>query len=242
MNIIPAIDIRDGNCVRLLYGEYDRETRYDVNAVALATRYADLGLTQLHTVDLDGARDGKPANTGLLKQMSAASDAQMQVGGGIRDSQHIQELLDAGVSRVVIGSLAIDDPDTVKGWFDAFGGERIVLALDVRLNKDAVPMVCTKAWTHTSDRTLFDTIDAYVASGLRHVLCTDIARDGALSGPSIALYQQLVTRYPTLGIQASGGVASIHDLHALRDVGVAGAITGKALLEGNITDEEIRSF
>ncbi|MEL6869475.1 MAG: 1-(5-phosphoribosyl)-5-[(5-phosphoribosylamino)methylideneamino]imidazole-4-carboxamide isomerase [Pseudomonadota bacterium] len=242
MQIIPAIDIRDGRCVRLLHGEYDKETRYDVDPVTLATHYSNLGLSTLHLVDLDGARDGNPVNTALFKRIADATRASIQVGGGIRSAAQINELFEVGVSRVVVGSLAVESPQTVAAWLQEFGGHRIVLALDVRIDAQGTPFVCTRAWTHTTSHTLYDTIERYINAGLSTVLCTDIAKDGALTGPSVALYESLKVRYPAMTIQASGGVANIDDLRSLRNSGVDGAITGKALLESHITDEEIRTF
>ncbi|MEL7297324.1 MAG: 1-(5-phosphoribosyl)-5-[(5-phosphoribosylamino)methylideneamino]imidazole-4-carboxamide isomerase [Pseudomonadota bacterium] len=239
MQIIPAIDIRDGHCVRLLYGDYDAETRYDVDPVERAKYYASIGLAHLHIVDLDGARDGTPRNAELIERMVSASGVSVQVGGGIRTAVHIQTLLDHGVERVVIGSTAVKQPELVVEWFAHFGASRIVLALDVRFDNDGQPLVTTDAWQSTSAVTLNDLIDQYLPAGLRHVLCTDISRDGALSGPSIELYRTTLARYPQLQLQASGGVSSIEDLAALRDAGLPAAITGKALLEGKITAEQL---
>lgn len=240
MNILPALDIRDGQCVRLLYGDYDAETRYDVDPVAQARHYAAFGVGQLHLVDLDGAKAGKPVNVALLAAMTEASGVSVQVGGGIRERAHLDTLFANGVARAVIGSMAIRQPDTVAEWLTVYGSERIVLALDVRIDDAGVPRVCTDAWTTTSEASLSDTISRFREHGLRHVLCTDIGRDGAMSGPSIALYRQVLQEFPELQLQASGGVAGIDDLRALRDAGLPAAITGKALLEGAISAEEIR--
>ncbi|MEM7765154.1 MAG: 1-(5-phosphoribosyl)-5-[(5-phosphoribosylamino)methylideneamino]imidazole-4-carboxamide isomerase [Pseudomonadota bacterium] len=239
MQIIPAIDIRDGHCVRLLYGDYDAETRYDVDPVERAQFYASIGLKHLHIVDLDGARDGSPRNAALIERMVAASGVSVQVGGGIRTAAHIRTLLDHGVARVVIGSTAVKQPDLVTDWLSQFGASRVVLALDVRFDQHGQPLVTTDAWQSTSAATLYELIDRYLKVGLRHVLCTDISRDGALSGPSVDLYRTTLTRYPQLQLQASGGVSCIEDLQALREAGLPAAITGKALLEGKITAEQL---
>ncbi|MEM1438824.1 MAG: 1-(5-phosphoribosyl)-5-[(5-phosphoribosylamino)methylideneamino]imidazole-4-carboxamide isomerase [Pseudomonadota bacterium] len=242
MKIIPSIDLRDGRCVRLLYGDYDRETRYDADPVELAARYSALGLKTLHVVDLDGARAGAPANVGLITRMVEATTATVQVGGGIREAAHLAQLFDAGAQRVVIGSLAIKQPDLVAEWLKSFGGERIVLAFDVRVDDTGIARVSTEAWQETSDSELVATIESFRAHGLKQVLCTDIGRDGALSGPATDLYARVMAACPGVALQASGGVSSIEDLRALRASGLDAAITGKALLEGRITDEEIRSF
>ncbi len=242
MNIIPAIDIRNGRCVRLLYGEYDQETRYDVDPIALATKYAQLGLRNLHLVDLDGAKAGHPVNGRLLREMVKASGVRVQIGGGIRTDDHIRELLECGVTRIVVGSLTIKSPDTVMRWLNDFGADAIVAAFDVRVGDDGIAYICTDAWTKTTDQELIATIMRYREAGLRHVLCTDIGRDGAMSGPAIELYEDILKACPAIELQASGGVSKIGDLITLRNAGLSGAITGKALLEGRITDEELRSF
>lgn len=242
MRIIPSIDIRDGRCVRLLYGDYDRETRYDADPVELAADYAALGLDTLHIVDLDGARAGEPRSLALIRRMAAGAAATVQVGGGIREKGHVTDLLEAGATRVVIGSLAIKRPETVAAWLRDFGGERIVLAFDVRVGDDGRARISTDAWQKNTDAELIETIRRFEPAGVRHVLCTDIGRDGALSGPATALYRSVLDERPGIELQASGGVSSIDDLHALREVGLHAAVTGKALLEGRISKEEIRSF
>ncbi|MEO1594513.1 MAG: 1-(5-phosphoribosyl)-5-[(5-phosphoribosylamino)methylideneamino]imidazole-4-carboxamide isomerase [Pseudomonadota bacterium] len=242
MKIIPSIDLRDGRCVRLLYGDYELETRYDADPVELASRYAALGLDTLHVVDLDGARAGAPKNVDLIARMVEATTATVQVGGGIREAAHLTALFDAGARRVVVGSLAIKQPARVAEWLVSFGGERIVLAFDVRVDASGVAHVSTDAWQETSDAELVATVESFRPHGLQQVLCTDIGRDGALSGPATTLYTRVMAACPDIKLQASGGVSSIDDLRALREAGLDAAITGKALLEGRITDEEIQSF
>ncbi len=242
MQIIPAIDIRGGKTVRLLHGDYSKQTDYDVEPAQLARHYASLDLDKLHVVDLDGALDGVPRNANALKLVIEATNAEVQVGGGLRELSHVEALFDAGVARVVIGSLAVTQPSLVTSWFEKFGANRIVLAIDVRVSDNGVANVATHGWTETHAMTLQRLIERFLPIGLTHVLCTDISRDGALTGPSIELYEALVQDYPTLAVQASGGVSNLDDLVALRATGVSGAITGRALLEGRITDQEIRSF
>lgn len=241
MLLIPAIDIRDGRCVRLLKGDFDQETRYPVDPVELAARYAELGARWLHVVDLDGAKRGEPVNLELIGRMRAAAGVDVQLGGGIRSRAALEEALSVA-ARVVIGSLAVSDPELVSAWLREFGPDRVTLALDVRLNAAGTPMIATHGWTQASALTLAGAIERFTAAGLRHVLCTDIDRDGALSGPNANLYRDCVARWPAIAFQASGGVRDVGDLTALTAAGVAGAVSGKALLEGRLEPEEIRPF
>jgi phosphoribosylformimino-5-aminoimidazole carboxamide ribotide isomerase len=241
MELIPAIDIRDGRCVRLLRGDFERETRYDLDPVELAVRYRDVGARWLHVVDLDGAKRGQPQNLPLIERMRAASGLKIQLGGGLRTRADLVSAL--GVAeRAVVGSLAVTEPPTVGTWLDELGGERLTLALDVRLGADGTPTLATHGWTQGSGVTLAEAVERYLAHGLRHVLCTDIDRDGALSGPNVALYADCVRRWPQVAFLASGGVRDARDLAALAGVGVAGAVSGKALLEGTLTPEEMKPF
>ncbi|HVY64685.1 MAG TPA: 1-(5-phosphoribosyl)-5-[(5-phosphoribosylamino)methylideneamino] imidazole-4-carboxamide isomerase [Gammaproteobacteria bacterium] len=241
MRLIPAIDLRDGRCVRLFKGDFDQETRYPVDPVALAVQYGGLGAKWLHVVDLDGAKRGAPVNLELIRSMQAAAGTAVQYGGGIRTAASLEQAL--GVAeRAVIGSLAVTEPATVAQWFERHGAERLVLALDVRLDDSGTPMVATHGWTRASALTLTDAIERYVPVGLKHVLCTDIDRDGALTGPNVELYRDCAARWPALEFQASGGVRNAADLTALAAAGAAAAVSGKALLEGRLTPEEIRPF
>ena len=241
MELIPAIDIRDGRCVRLLRGDFDRETRYELDPVKLAVRYRDAGARWLHVVDLDGAKRGEPQNLPLVERMRDASGLKIQLGGGLRTHDALVRALSIA-ERAVIGSLAVTDPTTVGAWLDELGGERLTLALDVRLGADGTPTIATHGWTKASAVTLAEAVERYLAHGLRHVLCTDIDRDGALSGPNVALYAGCVRRWPQIAFVASGGVRDARDLTALASVGVAGTVSGKALLEGTLTPEEMKPF
>jgi phosphoribosylformimino-5-aminoimidazole carboxamide ribotide isomerase len=241
MELVPAIDLRDGRCVRLLQGDFERETRYSVDPVELAAQYRDLGARTLHIVDLDGAKQGVPVNLPVIRRMRAAAGVDVQVGGGIRARASLEEAL-AVAARAVIGSLAVSEPKLVASWLTEFGAERLTLALDVRLREDGTPMIATHGWTRASTLSLEDAIDRFAAVGLKHVLCTDIERDGALSGPNVELYRDCVRRWPGIEFQASGGVRDVGDLTALADTGVAATVSGKALLEGRLKPEEIRPF
>jgi phosphoribosylformimino-5-aminoimidazole carboxamide ribotide isomerase len=241
MELIPAIDLRDGRCVRLLEGDFAQETRYSVDPVELAQHYRELGARTLHVVDLDGAKQGVPVNLPVIRRMRAAAGIDVQLGGGIRARASLEDALDVA-ARVVIGSLAVSDPAIVAEWLEEFGPERLTLALDVRLGVDGTPMIATHGWTRASTLSLGAAIDRYAAVGLKHVLCTDIERDGALSGPNVGLYRDCVSRWPEIDFQASGGVRDLGDLTALAAAGVAATVSGKAFLEGRLKPEEIRPF
>ncbi|HSC15370.1 MAG TPA: 1-(5-phosphoribosyl)-5-[(5-phosphoribosylamino)methylideneamino]imidazole-4-carboxamide isomerase [Gammaproteobacteria bacterium] len=241
MELIPAIDLRDGRCVRLLQGDFDRETRYSVDPIELAEQYRELGARTLHVVDLDGAKEGVPVNLPVIRRMRAAAGVDVQLGGGIRARASLEDALEVA-GRAVIGSLAVSDPSLVTSWLTEFGPERLTLALDVRLAPDGTPMIATHGWTRASTLSLGAALDRFAAAGLKHVLCTDIERDGALSGPNVELYRDCVRRWPGIEFQASGGVRDVGDLRALAATGVAATVSGKALLEGRLKPEEIRPF
>lgn len=240
MKLIPAIDIRGGRCVRLFKGDFDKETRYDEDPVELAARYRAVGAEWLHVVDLDGAAAGAPANLPLIRRMRA-DGLNVQLGGGIRDDASLEQALDVA-DRIVLGSLTVTAPDRVAAWLERYGAERFTLGFDVRIDDAGTPFVTTHGWTRTSELTLADAVERFLPSGLVHVLCTDVARDGALTGPNVELYADLVRQWPTLAVQASGGIRNADDLDALAAAGVAGAISGKALLEGRIGLDEIRAY
>jgi len=241
MELIPAIDLRNGRCVRLLQGDFAQETRYSVDPVELAEQYRELGARTLHVVDLDGAKQGVPVNLPVIRRMRAAAGIDVQLGGGIRARTSLEEALEVA-ARAVIGSLAVGDPELVAAWLTEFGPDRLTLALDVRVGADGTPMIATHGWTRASTLSLGAAIERFAAAGLKHVLCTDIERDGALSGPNVTLYRDCVQRSPGIEFQASGGVRDASDLKALAAAGVTATVSGKALLEGRLKAEEIRPF
>lgn len=241
MDVIPAIDIKDGRCVRLHQGRFDRVTGYEVTPEALAERYAGYGARWIHCVDLDGARSGGAGNRELIQALVARLPGRIQVGGGIRDEAIAEALLEAGAGRVVLGSAAAETPDAVFAWIDSLGEDRVVVALDVTDGADG-PMLMTRGWTERSRWTLWEALERYAGAGLRHVLCTDISRDGAMEGPAVDLYREVVERWPDLRLQASGGVRDAADLDTLAGTGAASAIVGKALLEGAIVEEELQPY
>ena len=234
MIVYPAIDLRHGKCVRLAQGRFDRQTVYSDDPVEVARGFAAAGAGWLHVVDLDGAKHGSAAQGELIRRIAGESGLKVQTGGGIRTEQQIRAQLDGGIARVVIGSLATGNPELVKAWLDRFGRDRIVLALDVTANDAGEFRVATQGWQANSGQSLFAVIDGYGAA-CRHLLCTDIARDGLLAGANTQLYRTLKRRYPDLAVQASGGVAALADLAALGTAGVDGVVIGKALYEGRFT-------
>jgi phosphoribosylformimino-5-aminoimidazole carboxamide ribotide isomerase len=242
MQLIPSIDLRGGRCVRLLKGDFSNETRYEIDPLALLQRYHALGARWLHIVDLDGARAGLLANRHLIASLAAEGSIALQVGGGVRSRAVVADLLGAGVARVVVGSAAVDTPEAVESWLQHYGPERVCLAFDVRLDGERVPRLYTRGWLEATRLSLWEAIERFALAGLKHVLCTDIDRDGALSGPNIALYAECAHRYPQLHWQASGGVAGCADLQALAATGASAAISGKALLEQRMSIEELRPF
>jgi phosphoribosylformimino-5-aminoimidazole carboxamide ribotide isomerase len=242
MLLIPAIDLRRGRCVRLYQGDFSAETRYELEPHELLLRYRALGATWLHVVDLDGAKDGMLANRAVILSLASQRAVRLQVGGGIRSAATIDDLLRNGVERVVIGSAAVERPQEVAAWLARFGPERITLALDVRLDAAGVPSVRTRGWTQDPSLSLWEALERFAAGSVKHVLCTDIERDGAMSGPNLALYRAALRHLPHLAWQASGGVRDAVDLKALAETGVAAAVSGKALLEERIPVEELKPF
>jgi phosphoribosylformimino-5-aminoimidazole carboxamide ribotide isomerase len=243
MRLIPAIDLRGGRCVRLLQGRFDAETVYATDPLEVLGRYVGFGAREVHVVDLDGARTGSQENRTAIRALTAAHpDLRVQVGGGVRSRRVADELLALGVSRVVVGSVAVTDPAEVASWLRELGPERVVLAFDVRLDAGGTPRLATHGWELQTQASLWDAVEQYRPAGLRHVLCTDVARDGALTGPNVALYAEAVSRFPDVAWEASGGVAGIEDLHALATTGVAAVVSGRALLEGRLVAAELEPF
>jgi len=218
--------------VRLKQGRFDDVTHYAAAPTEALRRFADAGAEWAHVVDLDGARVGRPVQHELLAELAASASLRLQVAGGFREREQLARMFDAGVSRVVAGSLAVKDPATVRGWLDEFGPERIALSLDVRL-VDGTPFVANDGWTEDSGQSLWDVASLYAEA--RHFLVTDIGRDGMLVGPNVGLYEEIARRLPAAAVQASGGISSIADVERLP---TAGAIIGRALWEGQISLEE----
>jgi phosphoribosylformimino-5-aminoimidazole carboxamide ribotide isomerase len=242
MELIPAIDLRGGRCVRLRRGDFAAETVYAEDPLEVLERYRALGARSVHVVDLDGARDGARANAAAVARLLAQRDVAFQVGGGVRTVEAARALLDAGAVRVVAGSVAATAPEEVRGWAAEVGAERITLAFDVRVDAEGTPWVATHGWQRATGVRLWDGLEAFARAGFEHVLCTDVERDGMLSGPNVALYVEALRRYPSLRWQASGGIARIRDLERLDECGAAAAICGRALIERRLAVEELQPY
>ena len=238
MQLYPAIDLRSGRVVRLLQGKFDQETRYAANAVELAKHYEAEGASWLHVVDLDGAKGevaGSIENLTLIEEIARATSLKIQTGGGVRTEADVRERFGAGAARVVLGSVAVKTPELAYHWREIFGAEKLALALDARADPFGVYRVHTAGWQETAEVELFECIARFAAAGFKHALVTDIALDGMLAGPNVALYVKLKAISAELQVQASGGVAELMDLRALNANGICGVIIGKALLEGKFT-------
>jgi len=232
--LYPAIDVRDGRIVRLAQGDYAQETRYGDDPLALAQAYAEQGAQWLHLVDLDAARAGGYTLLELVRDISGTTGLKVQTGGGVRSRDDVQRILDAGASRVVVGSLAVREADAVCGWIDAFGNERLTVALDTRQDREGIWRLPVHGWTETAAGTLQDMARRYADRGLRHLLCTDITRDGMMTGPNLALYRLLSEAVPGVELQASGGVRDLDDVLQAQAQGCAGIVLGRSLLEGRL--------
>lgn len=232
--VYPAIDVRDGRVVRLLQGDYNRQTTYSDDPLALARRYADAGASWLHLVDLDAARAGGYTLAPLLERIKRETRLCVQTGGGVRGQADIDALFAAGADRVVIGSLAVTERRSVAAWLERYGSARLTIALDARRKDDGRWWTTLHGWTQDGKYSLSELVRFYSRVGLRHLLCTDIARDGMLSGPNMDLYALLSQWAPQMELQASGGARNLADLRAIRAAGCDGIVLGKALLEGRL--------
>lgn len=237
MEIIPAIDLIDGRCVRLTEGDYERKTVYHDDPLEMARAFEAAGLRRLHLVDLDGAKAGKVVNWKVLEAIAKGTGLSIDFGGGVKTEEDVHRILDAGADWVTVGSIAVKDEARLTGWFERHGPERFLLGADVRDGNIAI-----SGWTESTDLPWRAFIARYVAHGVRQVFCTDVSRDGRLEGPSLDLYREMREAFPGLGLIASGGVASMDDLYALRDIGCSGAIVGKAIYEGRIRIGDLKAF
>ncbi len=234
--IIPAIDLIDGQVVRLYQGDYNQQTTFKLNPLTQLRSYQVQGAKWLHIVDLTGAKNPDKRQTQLIAQLVKNLDANIQVGGGIRSEAQVIELLEIGVKRVVIGSLAVKQPELVQNWLQKYGSEAICLALDININSQGEKIVAVSGWQTAGGKTLESLVESF--TDLKYALVTDISRDGTLQGSNIQLYQEITKLYPNIQWQASGGIASLADVAAVRDSGASGIIIGKALLIENFTVEE----
>ncbi len=237
MLILPAIDLHDGKCVRLTKGDFANQTVYSEHPEKMARRFVEAGLRFVHVVDLEGAKAGAIRNWRALEALHRVAGIRTEVGGGIRQTDDLRRLFDLGVTRVVIGSLAIERPLHVKDWIREFGAEQIVAAVDVREGS-----VRYRGWLEDSRRSPITFLRELTNLGVTHVLCTDVSRDGMMLGPNIELYRELKVAFPHIDLIASGGISSLSDLRAVRDVGCGAAVVGKALYEGKLSLQEIASL
>ena len=236
--IIPALDLIEGQVVRLFQGDYGQVTEYNVNPTEQFALYHQAGAHWLHLVDLTGAKDTQARQLSLISQLLASTPANVQIGGGVRCEQDVSDLLHAGAQRVVIGSTAVKQPEIVKGWIEKYGAEHIVLALDINIDDNGNRIVAVSGWQEDSGVTIETLLEDFLKVGLKHVLCTDISRDGTLTGSNVELYVDLCRQYPQVQFQSSGGIGSLDDIAALKGSGVAGVIVGRALLDGKFTAEQ----
>ncbi len=236
IEIIPAIDIIGGECVRLTQGDYGRKTTYFKDPAEVAARYESIGLRRIHLVDLDGAKASAPANLKVLERVAARTGLDIQWGGGIKSADSLRAVLESGANRAICGSVAVTDPEAFAEWLAGFGPDHVILGADVRDGK-----VATHGWLRESELGVEELIDRFAPCGLNQVICTDISKDGMLQGPSFGMYGRLQTRYSVINITVSGGVGSLDDILKLNDMGLRSVIVGKAIYEGRITLKELET-
>ena len=234
IELIPAIDIIEGQCVRLTKGDYDQKTVYRDSPAEVAKEFEEIGFKRLHVVDLDGAKSKHIVNSDVLHRITTDTQLIVDFGGGIKTDEDIEKAFTAGASKVTIGSIAVTNPDLFMGWLEKYGAERIILGADVRHGKISI-----NGWKEDSSEDLLPFLKKYIDAGVKNVLCTEISKDGTLTGPAIELYQSMMTAYPELHLIASGGVSSIDDIKALEAAGIPAVVFGKAIYEGKINLNEL---
>ena len=235
INVIPAIDLIDGKCVRLTKGDYNQKKQYDASPLDMARRYQDIGIRRLHVVDLDGAKSSSPKNLHVLEQIAIGTSLEIEWGGGIKSDQALYDAYNAGADYLIIGSVAVSKPDLFARWLDEYGGGRLILGADINDGRVAI-----NGWLEKSKQTIDALIDRFVPNGLREVICTDIAKDGMLQGPTFDLYARLQEKYPEQDIIVSGGISKMDDIQRLNEMNLRHVIVGKAIYEGRITLEELK--
>lgn len=237
MQIIPAIDLIDGKCVRLTQGDYNQKTIYNENPVEVAKSFEAAGLKRLHLVDLDGAKAGQVTNWKVLENITENTNLEIDFGGGIKSEKDVEIVLGSGAKYATIGSIAVKNESLFSTWIEKYSPSKFLLGADV---KNA--FITIGGWLETTDLSVFDFIEKYQQKGIQNIFCTDVSKDGLLQGPSLPLYQQIIQKFPDLQFIASGGVSSIADLEALKQIGCAAAIVGKAIYEGKVTLEALSKF
>ncbi|HEX6890308.1 MAG TPA: 1-(5-phosphoribosyl)-5-[(5-phosphoribosylamino)methylideneamino]imidazole-4-carboxamide isomerase [Chryseolinea sp.] len=237
MRIIPAIDIIDGKCVRLVQGDYTQKTIYNENPLDVARSFEDAGLTHLHLVDLDGAKAGKVVSWHVIEKVTRGTSLKVDFGGGIKTTDEVNSLLEIGVNQVNLGSIAVKQPEKITEWITQFGADKIILSADVKNE-----MISLDGWQQSSTINIVTFLRDYIHKGITHVTCTDIGTDGMLTGPNIELYKKILLSFPQLNLIASGGVSSLEDLEELKLIGADGVIVGKAIYEGRIALQDLNNF
>ncbi len=235
INIIPAIDLINGKCVRLTKGDYNQKKQYDASPLDMALRYQDVGIRRLHLVDLDGAKSSSPHNLHVLEEIATRTSLDIEWGGGIKSDEALRDAFNAGAHHLIIGSVAVSQPELFTHWLEQYGGNRLILGADVNDGRVAI-----HGWLEQSEQTIEELIDRFRPHGLREVICTDISKDGMLQGPSFDLYTRLQTAYPEQDIIVSGGISTMDDIYRLNEMNLHHVIVGKAIYEGRITLEEIK--
>lgn len=234
INVIPAIDLIDGKCVRLTKGDYNQKKQYDASPLDMALRYQDIGLSRLHVVDLDGAKSRSPKNLRVLEQIATRTSLDIEWGGGIKSDEALRDAFNAGAGHLIIGSVAVSNPDLFARWLGEHGGDRLILGADIHDGRVAI-----NGWLEESEHTIESLIDRFVPHGLGEVICTDISKDGMLQGPTFDLYARLQATYPEQDIIVSGGISSMGDIYRLDEMRLRHVIVGKAIYEGRITLNEL---
>ncbi|HEX4373520.1 MAG TPA: 1-(5-phosphoribosyl)-5-[(5-phosphoribosylamino)methylideneamino]imidazole-4-carboxamide isomerase [Puia sp.] len=237
MQIIPAIDIIDGKCVRLTEGDYSQKKIYNEYPLEVAKQFEDAGLTRLHLVDLDGAKAGAVKNWKVLETIAGKTSLIIDFGGGIKKEDDVKIILNSGASLATVGSIAVKDETEFVKWLLIFGSDKFLLGADVKDEKIAI-----NGWTEKTDIWIYDLMEKYIAHGVKQIFCTDVSKDGKLEGPSIDLYKNIIAKFPELYFIASGGVSSIKDLEELQNIGCKAAIVGKAIYEGRILLTDLKIF
>ena len=237
LTIIPAIDLIDGKCVRLSKGDYDQKIVYNENPLEVAKAFQDHGLQRLHLVDLDGAKEKHVVNWKVLEKLASKTELVIDFGGGIKSDQDIDIVFCSGAVLATIGSIAVKNKTLFYTWLEKYGPDKLILGADVNDKKIAV-----SGWLETTDIDLFEFLEEYMERGVKHVLCTDISKDGMLEGTSVELYKDLMKKFPDLGLIASGGITQMDELYILDEMKVPGAIIGKAIYEGKITLTDLQKF
>jgi phosphoribosylformimino-5-aminoimidazole carboxamide ribotide isomerase len=237
MEVIPAIDIIDGKCVRLTHGDYSQKKIYNEHPLEVAKEFEDAGIKRLHLVDLDGAKTGSVKNWKTLETIAGKTSLVVDFGGGIKTEKDVQIVFESGAALATIGSIAVKDEESFTNWLQKFGADKFLLGADVKDEK-----ITVSGWLEQTDIWIYDFIEKYIAKGLTQIFCTDVSRDGALEGPSTELYKNIVEKFPNLHFIASGGVSNMDDVHRLEEIGCKGVIIGKAIYEGRIQLEELKKM